>query len=260
MFGIICVIGNPHRDGRAGGVGPSLAALRAARDVMASRGPDAAGEERIDSPTVGSVWLGHRRLSILDLSEAGRQPMWSDCGRYVITYNGEVYNSPALRTELRTRGRRFLSSTDTEVIVNEIYDHLDSTDTLLEAVRRAIGELEGAYALGVVSISEPGTIIACRKGSPLVIGVGIGECFIASDVSALAAVTQQFFEEVGSTPGRIEVDESGTAGATGDGGQRGGHQVGEQFAIEPGYVGTGAGHDQHAATAGGEFAGNAHQR
>lgn len=116
MCGIIGVIGDP-RLARAGS-GPTRRSLRKARDVMASRGPDGMGEVALDGRCGHPVWLGHRRLSILDLSEAGAQPMWSDCGRYVITYNGEAYNTPALLRELMDRGRRFNSMTDTEVIVN----------------------------------------------------------------------------------------------------------------------------------------------
>ncbi|MEQ8964366.1 MAG: asparagine synthase (glutamine-hydrolyzing) [Azospirillaceae bacterium] len=116
MCGIIAVVGDPRL--APGGAGPTRDVLRSARDVMASRGPDGVGEVEFEERSGRSVWLGHRRLSILDLSDAGAQPMWSDCGRFVITYNGEVYNTPDLRRALSDRGRRFRSTTDTEVIVN----------------------------------------------------------------------------------------------------------------------------------------------
>jgi glutamine--fructose-6-phosphate transaminase len=90
------------------------------------------------------------------------------------------------------QGYEFTSETDTEVIVHEIHHAMESTDGLLSAVKQAVKKLDGAYALGIMSIDSPDTLIACRKGSPLVIGVGIGEYFIASDVAALLPVTQRF--------------------------------------------------------------------
>lgn len=92
--------------------------FRSACDLMTSRGPDGSGVVTLEDAKAGSVRLGHRRLAIVDTSEAGIQPMWSDCGRFVLVYNGEVYNADALRSELRAQGRRFSSQTDTEVIVN----------------------------------------------------------------------------------------------------------------------------------------------
>jgi len=143
-------------------------------------------------PVTGVTGIAHTRWATHGVpSESNAHPHVCR-NKVAIVHNGIIENHEDLRASQRGRGHTFNSDTDTEVIVNEIYDHLDSTDTLLEAVRRATGKLEGAYALGVVCISEPGTIIACRKGSPLVIGVGIGECFIASDVAALTSVTQQF--------------------------------------------------------------------
>ncbi|NOQ81342.1 MAG: glutamine--fructose-6-phosphate transaminase (isomerizing), partial [Methylophaga sp.] len=82
--------------------------------------------------------------------------------------------------------------TDTEVVAHAIHQQLETTNDVLQAVTQALKEFEGAYALGVIAIDDPDTLIAARKGSPLVIGVGIGEYFIASDVSALLPVTQNF--------------------------------------------------------------------
>lgn len=109
-----------------------------------------------------------------------------------VVHNGIIENHEQLRNDQRANGYEFSSETDTEVIVNEIYSELQQTDSLLDAVKRSIKKLEGAYALGVVSKDHPHTLVACRKGSPLVIGVGIGEHFIASDVAALLPVTQRF--------------------------------------------------------------------
>src|SRR5262245_30452973 len=87
--------------------------LAAMTGAIAHRGPDDSGEW-VD-PALG-VAFGHRRLSIVDLSPHGHQPMHSACGRYVITFNGEIYNFKALRDELETRGHRFRGHSDTEVL------------------------------------------------------------------------------------------------------------------------------------------------
>ncbi|HBA65209.1 MAG TPA: glutamine--fructose-6-phosphate transaminase (isomerizing) [Methylococcaceae bacterium] len=112
--------------------------------------------------------------------------------KVAVVHNGIIENHEHLRNSQKAFGYEFTSETDTEVIVNEIYGALESTDNLLGAVKESIKKLEGAYALGVVAKDHPNTLIACRKGSPLVIGVGIGEYFIASDVAALLPVTQRF--------------------------------------------------------------------
>ncbi|MDN5849746.1 MAG: glutamine--fructose-6-phosphate transaminase (isomerizing) [Nitrococcus sp.] len=109
-----------------------------------------------------------------------------------VVHNGIIENHEDLRRELRTRGYEFHSQTDSEVIVNEIHLQMAATGDLRRAVARAVSRLDGAYALGVISSKAPGRLIAARKGSPLVIGVGIGENFIASDIAALLPVTQRF--------------------------------------------------------------------
>ena len=109
-----------------------------------------------------------------------------------VVHNGIIENFEALREAQRAQGFRFTSDTDTEVIAHQVYLYLDKGYDLLKAVQAATGDLEGAYALGVVSKTEPGRLVAARRGSPLVIGVGIGEHFIASDVAALVPVTQHF--------------------------------------------------------------------
>ena len=94
---------------------PDRAELLATRDQMANRGPDGLGEWWSDDRRLG---LGHRRLSILDLSERASQPMVSACGRYVIVFNGEIYNYPALRRDLEAQGRIFRTTSDTEVLLH----------------------------------------------------------------------------------------------------------------------------------------------
>ena len=110
-----------------------------------------------------------------------------------VVHNGIIENHEELRAIQTEAGYEFTSDTDTEVIAHQIYEHhITKKKDLLTAVKDTIKELDGAYGLGVVSNKEAGRLIAARSGSPLVIGVGIGEYFIASDVAALLPVTQRF--------------------------------------------------------------------
>mgnify|MGYP000022800660 CR=1 FL=1 len=112
--------------------------------------------------------------------------------KVAVVHNGIIENYQTLKQSQIKAGYRFTSETDTEVVAHAIYQQLEITTDLLQAVTQALNEFEGAYALGVITTSDPDTLVAARKGSPLVIGVGIGEFFIASDVSALLPVTQNF--------------------------------------------------------------------
>jgi len=112
--------------------------------------------------------------------------------RCALVHNGIIENHEQLRREQTAAGHRFTSQTDTEVVVHAIYDALVDGQDLTEAVRRTIARLEGAYALGVIDTEFPDRLLAARQGSPLVIGVGFQEYFIASDVFALLPVTNRF--------------------------------------------------------------------
>jgi glucosamine--fructose-6-phosphate aminotransferase (isomerizing) len=112
--------------------------------------------------------------------------------RVALVHNGIIENHAELRVQQLQQGYEFTSETDTEVVVHQVHDHLEKTKDLLSAVTETVKELEGAYALGVICTDEPNRLIAARRGSPLVIGIGIGEHFIASDVFALLPVTQRF--------------------------------------------------------------------
>ncbi|HHJ17241.1 MAG TPA: glutamine--fructose-6-phosphate transaminase (isomerizing) [Gammaproteobacteria bacterium] len=145
-----------------------------------------------EAPVKGVIGIAHTRWATHGKpSEKNAHPHICR-NKVAVVHNGIIENHDALRAEQKADGYTFTSDTDTEVIVHQIHQHLDSSANLLEAVRRTCNDMEGAYALGVVSISEPTRLIAARRGSPLVIGVGIGEYFIASDVAALLPVTQRF--------------------------------------------------------------------
>lgn len=109
-----------------------------------------------------------------------------------IVHNGIIENHEALRSELVADGYIFDSETDTEVVAHCIHRELRSGVVLVDAVSRALQRLEGAYALAVISRDEPQTLVAARMGCPVVIGRGIGENFVASDISALLPVTSDF--------------------------------------------------------------------
>lgn len=143
-------------------------------------------------PLCGCTGVAHTRWATHGApSESNAHPHICR-NRVAIVHNGIIENHEDLRQKQGGNGHSFTSETDTEVVVNEIYDQLQVCASLFDAVDATRKQLEGAYALGVICIDEPDTVVACRKGSPLVIGIGIGENFIASDVAALIPVTQRF--------------------------------------------------------------------
>jgi len=145
-----------------------------------------------EQPPIGSIGIAHTRWATHGVpSEANAHPHMSGSD-LVIVHNGIIENFEVLRERLQQDGYEFTSQTDTEVIVHLIHLKLKTNSELLLAVKEAMTELEGAYALGVISKDLPDTLITGRKGSPLVIGVGIGENFIGSDQLALMPVTNRF--------------------------------------------------------------------
>ena len=111
-------------------------------------------------------------------------------GEIALVHNGIIENYEALRAALQAKGYRFESQTDTEVIAHLV--HSAYHGDLLEAVRASVPQLQGAYAIAVLAKGEPNTVVGARVGSPLVIGVGENECFLASDALALAGTTERF--------------------------------------------------------------------
>ncbi|MEY2410165.1 MAG: hypothetical protein QOF48_2835 [Verrucomicrobiota bacterium] len=154
----------------------SVEELRRIRDSMQARGPDAAGEWIDDA---GTVALGHRRLSIIDLSESGRQPMASADGSLVVVFNGEIYNYRELRRQLEARGCRFKSSSDTEVLLHLYAQH----------GREMVHQLRGMYAFAIWDARRQGLFLARDPfGIKPLYYADDGKTFrVASQVKALMA-------------------------------------------------------------------------
>ncbi len=140
--------------------------------------------------TEGQTGIAHTRWATHGVpSEDNAHPHLSH-GVIAVVHNGIIENHEKLRKKLQELGYEFTSQTDTEVVAHLVHHHLKKQKDLCKAAMAAIAELEGAYALGIISRDEPHRLIAARKGSPLVIGIGIEEHFIGSDVLALASVTR----------------------------------------------------------------------
>lgn len=144
------------------------------------------------APLRGGAGIAHTRWATHGRPSVNNAHPHICRGQIALAHNGIIENHAALREQQRADGFEFESETDTEVAVNAVYQAYQDQPDLLKAVCAALARLRGAYALGVISRREPGRLIAARKGSPLVIGAGIGEYFIASDVFALLPVTQRF--------------------------------------------------------------------
>lgn len=144
------------------------------------------------APTHGKIGIAHTRWATHGVpSERNAHPHISDDG-LAIVHNGIIENHEELRRDLERLGYKFTSETDTEVIAHRIHLHLQTVGDLFKAVRATVAELEGAYALAVVSEKDPTRIILAREGCPVVVGLGVEENFVASDVSALLPVTRRF--------------------------------------------------------------------
>jgi glucosamine--fructose-6-phosphate aminotransferase (isomerizing) len=143
-------------------------------------------------PAHGRIGIAHTRWATHGVpSERNAHPHISSDG-LAIVHNGIIENHEELRAELARLGYAFTSETDTEVIAHRIHHHMKTVGDLFKAVRATVAELEGAYALAVVSETDPSRIILAREGCPVVVGLGVAENFVASDVAALLPVTRRF--------------------------------------------------------------------
>ena len=142
-------------------------------------------------PLIGGTGIAHTRWATHgEPSEANAHPHTS--GNFAVVHNGIIENHEELRELLKSRGYVFNSQTDTEVIAHLVNWEMRTASTLLEAVQKTVKQLTGAYGMVVLDREHPEHLVAARSGSPLVIGLGIGENFLASDQLALLSVTRRF--------------------------------------------------------------------
>ena len=144
------------------------------------------------TPVQGFIGIGHTRWATHGIpSENNAHP--HVCQKSIaVVHNGIIENFESLREEQKSQDYQFTSDTDTEVIAHQLHKHFYSGLSLLDSVRKTVAELEGAYALGVISTEEPDHLVAARRGSPLVIGISEEGNYIASDMAALLPVTNKF--------------------------------------------------------------------
>ena len=143
-------------------------------------------------PMRGNTGIAHTRWATHGVpTEINAHPHHSK-GEVYIVHNGIIENHQELRTTLKALGYNFESETDSEVIAHLIHAKLNDKSSLAEAVKEAVKDLEGTYALGAIHIREPQVVVAARRGSPLVLGMGAGENLIASDQLAISDYTDRF--------------------------------------------------------------------
>ena len=144
-----------------------------------------------EAELIGSLGIAHTRWATHGKpTENNAHPHIS--GTVAVVHNGIIENYQELKDDLEALGYVFTSQTDTEVVAHLVNDALKTTSSLLSAVQQVVPQLKGAYALGIVHTDYPDELITVREGSPLVIGVGIGENFISSDQLALLPITNRF--------------------------------------------------------------------
>ncbi|MDZ4812639.1 MAG: glutamine--fructose-6-phosphate transaminase (isomerizing) [Pseudomonadota bacterium] len=164
-------------------------------------------------PIDGHTGIAHTRWATHGVpAERNAHPMISSSadstGSVAVVHNGIIENHVELREELRALGYAFTSDTDTEVMAHLIHAQQASGKTMLQAVQSVLPRLHGAYAIAVVSTREPGVVVGARKGSPMVMGIGEGEQYLASDIHALLPVTRSFVYLAEGDVAEIRIDSS----------------------------------------------------
>ena len=149
-------------------------------------------------PVCGSIGISHTRWATHGgVTDENAHPHFDESGQLAIVHNGVIENYQTLKDQLTAAGHHFKSQTDTEVLAHLIGKHFDALggeptrQRLVEAVRRALKEVIGTYGIAVMHQSVPETLVGARRGSPLVLGIGKGENFLASDVSAIVGHTRE---------------------------------------------------------------------
>ncbi|MFF5934258.1 glutamine--fructose-6-phosphate transaminase (isomerizing) [Streptomyces sp. NPDC012508] len=153
-------------------------------------------KELVDRPLPsGSTGIGHTRWATHGgPTDANAHPHLDNAGRVAVVHNGIIENFAALRAELEERGHDLASETDTEVVAHLLAEEFSSCGDLAEAMRLVCRRLDGAFTLVAVHADEPDVVVGARRNSPLVVGVGEGEYFLASDVAAFIAHTRAAIE------------------------------------------------------------------
>jgi glucosamine--fructose-6-phosphate aminotransferase (isomerizing) len=145
-------------------------------------------------PLDGTYGVGHTRWATHGRPTEENAHPHRDCtGRLVVVHNGIIENYLKLKDELRKKDHQFVTETDTEIIAHLIEEHLKSGASFEDAVRKTVTELRGIFALSMLSADDPDTIISARQGPPVVIGIGDGEYFVASDIPAILEHTRDVF-------------------------------------------------------------------
>ena len=163
-------------------------------EVAKSKGKLAVLSEKIDGGKKlgGNMGIGHTRWATHgEPSDVNAHPHLSQSGRFAVVHNGIIENYISLKKKLESKGFEFISETDTEVIAHlfEYYYKGDIMDTMIKVINR----VEGSYALGVLCVDYPDQFIAVRKASPMIVGLGDEENFIASDVTAILKHTRDIY-------------------------------------------------------------------
>ncbi len=144
------------------------------------------------SPLADNTGIAHTRWATHGIPNEGNAHPHFSCDEVALVHNGIIENHEALRETICGNGYQIASETDTEVIAHLIHQEIEAGHDLRIAIQNTIKQLDGAYALAIINRLQPGRLVAVRLGSPLVVGLGIGENFIASDCLALLPVTQRF--------------------------------------------------------------------
>lgn len=163
-------------------------------DVQKSKGRLSVLSEKIDggNSMVGTMGIGHTRWATHgEPSDTNSHPHLSNSGRFAVVHNGIIENYIRLREFLTKKGFSFISETDTEVIAHLVEYYYDGD--ILDAVIKVINKVEGSYALGILCANDPDSFIAVRKESPLIVGLGQGENYIASDIPAILSHTRDVY-------------------------------------------------------------------
>lgn len=162
-------------------------------DLVKSKGKVSLLEDKLNSHAINSnLGIGHTRWATHGIpNEMNAHPHFNNEKNILIIHNGIIENFQTLKTSLKNMGYTFNSDTDSEVVAHLIDSFINKGHSLLNAVRLSLSEVDGTYGLAVICEKEPDRIIAARKGSPLVVGIGNGENFVASDVSAILTYTKQ---------------------------------------------------------------------